>query len=69
MFFVPRTRAALGGAERVQTLRALFAELRSKGVVLTVVSQGYVCAVRKLLLVEGLLENFESVIGFTAKSE
>jgi hypothetical protein len=61
------TRAALGGCARVQALRALFVELRAKGIVLTVVTKGYVGAVRMLLTEEGLLDNFNTVIGFTGE--
>jgi hypothetical protein len=61
------TRAALGGKARVEMLSSLFADLRAKGVQLTIITKGYVGAVRKLLLEEGLLDNFDRVIGFTEK--
>merc|ERR1739848_569093 len=53
------TRAALGGAVRVEALRSLFVYLKAKGAVLTIVTKGYVGAVRKLLLLEGLLQYFD----------
>jgi hypothetical protein len=48
-------------------LRSLFADLRAKGVVLTIITKGYVGAVAKLLKEEGLLENFDIVVGFIGK--
>ena len=48
-------------------LRSLFRDLRAKGIVLTVITKGYVGAVRMLLQEEHLLDNFETVIGFTGR--
>merc|ERR1719247_3524886 len=61
------TTAALGGAARVERLRSLFRDLRAKGIVLTVITKGYVGAVRMLLQEEQLLDSFETVIGFIDK--
>jgi hypothetical protein len=58
------TSAALGGAERVDMLRSFFSDIRAEGVAMTIVTKGYVGAVRKLLSEEELLDNFDSVIGF-----
>jgi len=57
------TRAALGGAWRVEALKSLFAYLRAQGIVLTIITKGYVGAVNKLLEAEDLLEYFDMVIG------
>jgi len=57
------TAAVLGGSSRIETLRSLFADLRAQGIVLTVITKGYVGAVKKILLEDGLLDNFDRVIG------
>merc|ERR1711871_1515363 len=62
------TCAALGGAARVEALRSLFVFLRAKGMVLTIITKGYVGAVRKILLAEGLLEYFDTVYGNIGKA-
>ena len=49
-------------------LRTLFRDMKAKGIVLTVITKGYVGAVRMLLQEEHLLDNFETVIGFTGRS-
>lgn len=63
----PWTKAALGGARRVEVLRSLFRDLRAEGVGLTILTKGYVGAVKKLLLQHDLLYYFDSVMGFTGK--
>lgn len=46
-------------------LQSFFEELRAKDILLTIITKGYVGAVKKLLLEERLLDNFDTVIGFT----
>jgi phosphoglycolate phosphatase-like HAD superfamily hydrolase len=55
--------AALGGPTRIEALRALFADLRGQGAVLTIVTLGYVGVVKTLLTEVGLLHHFDRVIG------
>jgi FMN phosphatase YigB (HAD superfamily) len=62
------TQAALGGGARIKVLRKLFADLRDQGVVMTIITKGYVGAVRTLLTEEGLIDNFDMVIGNIANS-
>merc|ERR1712139_244318 len=53
------------GGDRIEMLRSLFEELQGKGITLIVLTKGYVGAVRLLLKEEGLLDYFDTVIGFT----
>lgn len=62
------TSAALGGLGRVQDLRALLSELRGAGVKMTIITKGYVGAVRFLLSQEGLLDFFINVFGLVANA-
>merc|ERR1711871_53848 len=62
------TKAALGGTERVEALRTLFSDLRAHGVILSVITKGYVGAVKQLLKAEDLLDNFDAVIGNIGKA-
>lgn len=57
------TCAALGGAARVARLRTFFADLRDKGVIIIVITKGFVGAVRKILAEEHLLEHVAEVYG------
>merc|ERR1711920_584706 len=43
------TCAALGGAARVALLRSLLSDLQTQGVRLTIITKGYVGAVRRIL--------------------
>mmetsp|Transcript_20925 Transcript_20925/g.53218 ORF Transcript_20925/g.53218 Transcript_20925/m.53218 type:complete len:273 (+) Transcript_20925:52-870(+) len=61
------TSAALGGPERVEDLRQFFRELRENGAILTIVTKGYVGAVRKTLHEEGLLQFFHHIYGNVGK--
>merc|ERR1719162_707956 len=58
------TRAVMGGGERVKKLKHLFKDLQARGIVLTIMTKGYVGASRKVLQAEGLWRYFDKVIGF-----
>jgi len=58
---------ALGGRERVERLRAFFADLRTAGAELVICSKGLVAAVQKCLLETELLQFFTAVYARTDK--
>jgi magnesium-transporting ATPase (P-type) len=62
------TAAALGGSNRVQSLRLFFSKLKDRGVKLTIITKGNVGAVRCLLAQENLLDMFEEVFGMIGES-